>query len=319
MQEYDRTRQHNHRLESERLQEVYSSLPEIRDIDQAIASDSLQAARRMLYDPSSDCRAELHTRVEQLIRRKRELLIRNHFPADYLEPVYSCTYCKDTGYVDNRKCFCFEQKILNLLYEQSNLTSAIREQNFDSFRLDYYSTQVPANMQLSPRENMQQVLDISYDYIRHFKEKPGQNLLIHGHPGVGKTFLTTCIAAELIKAGHSVIYLTAYELFEQLADYTFRREEENEHTLPLIRSADLLIIDDLGTELNNAFINSQLFLCINDRILKKRSTIINTNLPLREISQIYTERISSRLIQYYTILHIYGDDIRIKKAFSAID
>lgn len=319
MNQYDRTRQENYRISQQRFDEIYAIIPEIREIDQKIASESLAMARKMLFQPEIDRKSSLHEIVETLVRRKRELLVLHHYPADYLDPIYNCSFCKDTGYVDDQKCFCFEQKILDILYHQSNLMDAIRDHNFDTFRLDYYSSQIPAGKKLSPRDNMQQILTTCHNFIQTFDMTPGQNLLIYGNPGVGKTFLTTCIAGEILKLGKSVLYLTSYQLFEQLARDTFHREEHATPLLPALMNTDLLIIDDLGTEMNNAFINSQLFSCINERILKKKSTIISTNFSLKQLNQTYTERISSRMIQFYTLLHIYGEDIRIKKAFCTID
>lgn len=319
MNDYDRIRQANYQQELDRRTLVYTRIPRIREIDEAMASESMEAARKMLFAPDKDQRDLLHERIETLIKEKRELLVSNQYPPDYLEPIWECPYCQDTGYVGDKKCLCFERRISELLSQQSNLTAEIEEQNFSHFKMEYYSTKTPAGEKQSPRDNMKEILDQVFAFIRNFEEKPGGNLLIHGHSGVGKTFLSTCIAAELIKAGKSVTYLTAYQLFEQLADRTFGRGDQEEDILEKIRQTDLLIIDDLGTEMNNSFVNSQLFQCINERILRKKSTIINTNYSLKEISQTYSERISSRLIQFYTLLHIYGEDIRIKKAFSSID
>ncbi len=318
MNEYDRIRQANYQLELDRQTEIYSLIPDIREIDETIASESMGVAKRMLFQPDQDQREALHARIDQLVRKKRELLTGNGYSPDYLDPVFCCSHCKDTGYVEDRKCVCFEERIKKLLAGQSNLTTEIMEQNFGTFRMDWYSTEVPKGKKLSPRDNMKNILDGVYAFIRDFDRQPGRNLLIHGHSGVGKSFLSACIAAELIKAGKSVIYLPSYQLFDQLADHAFGRDPEG-RIMDNIRETDLLIIDDLGTEVNNAFVNSQLFLCINERILRKKSTIINTNFSLKEISRTYSERISSRLIQFYTILHIYGEDIRIKKAFSCID
>ena len=319
MNDYDRIRRTNYQLELDRRTRIYDQIPRIREIDESMASESMKAAKKMLFDPDKDQRSYLHDRIEALIQEKKDLLASNDYPQDYLDPIWECPYCQDTGYVGDKKCLCFERRIYELLSQQSNLTAEIDEQNFSHFKMEYYSTEIPPGEKRSPRDNMKDVLDKVFDFIRNFQEKPGSNLLIHGHSGVGKSFLSTCIAAELIKAGISVTYLTSYQLFEQLADRTFGRGERDEDILERIRGADLLIIDDLGTEMNNSFVNSQLFQCINERILRKKSTIINTNYSLKEISQAYSERISSRLIQFYTILHIYGEDIRIKKALSYID
>ena len=206
-----------------------------------------------------------------------------------------------------------------MLYDQSNLRELIRVENFQNFRLDYYSDRPERNGALSPRENMREILGRCRRFIASFDSHPGGNLLISGNTGVGKTYLANCIAGEILKAGKSVIYMSAHQFFSQLADYTFRRGQENADTLSFLLHCDLLIIDDLGTELNNGFINSQLFLCINERILHRKSTIISTNLSLKQLSQTYTERISSRFIESYEYFHIYGEDIRIKKAVSSLD
>ena len=319
MNDYDRIRQANYQMELDRRAQVYARIPRIREIDEAMASESMEAAKKMLFAPEEDQRERLHEKIETLIREKKDLLTANHYPPDYLDPIWECPYCQDTGYVGDSKCLCFERRISELLSQQSNLTAEIDEQNFTNFKMEYYSTQIPSGEKRSPRDNMKEILDKVFDFIRNFKENPGRNLLIHGHSGVGKTYLSTCIAAELIKAGISVTYMTSYQLFEALADRTFGRGESEEDILELVRQTDLLIIDDLGTEMNNSFVNAQLFQCINERILRKKSTIINTNYSLNEISKTYSERISSRLIQFYTILHLYGEDIRIKKALSYID
>ncbi len=319
MDQYDLIRRTNYEAGVERRDRIYDEIPEIRIIDETIASESVEAARKMLFHPEEDRKDRLRTRIGSLAGRKRELLEERGYPPDYLEPVFACPHCQDTGYVGDQKCICFKQRIKEIISRQSNLTEEMGKQNFGTFRMDLYSTEIPPGKTLSPRDNMKDILDQVCSFIRSFEDKPGQNLLITGHSGVGKTFLSTCIAGELIRAGKTVVYLTAYRLFEQLADQAFHREARGEDILTKIREADLLIIDDLGTELNNAFVSSRLFLCINERILSKKSTIINTNFSLKEISKTYSERIFSRLIQFYTLLNIYGEDIRIKKAFSSID
>lgn len=316
---YDQVRRNNHMEEQRRKEEVYASIPEIRHIDEKIAHISVEKAKKMIFDKNADERESLKSEIYDLSMEKINLLVIHHYPADYLDPIYCCDKCKDTGYVGTEKCHCFQQQILNILYDQSNLRELIEKENFSTFQLDYYSGRRTIDHPESPRENMVRILDRSHLFIDTFDQRPGGNLLIYGNAGVGKTFLTNCIACELLKKGKSVIYQTAYQFFDQLADYTFRREKENSDTLPFLLNCDLLIIDDLGTELNNTFINSQLFLCINERIIHKKSTIISTNLSLEQINRSYTERISSRIIESYELFHIYGDDIRIKKAVSSLD
>lgn len=319
MDSYAHIRHANQMEHQRRKEEIYDVIPEIRAIDEKIAHISIAAAKYQLFHPEMDGRPSLRSEIYELSMEKINLLAVHHYPTDYLDDIYDCPDCRDTGYVGPEKCHCFQQHILDILYDQSNLRELIRTENFGNFRLDYYSDQPGQNGSPSPRANMREILARCRRFIDTFDSMPGDNLLISGSTGVGKTFLANCIAAEILKAGKSVIYMTAHQFFSELADYTFRRNQGNSDTLSFLLHCDLLIVDDLGTELNNGFINSQLFLCINERILHKKSTIISTNLSLKQLSQTYTERISSRFIESYEYFHIYGEDIRIKKAVSSLD
>lgn len=319
MDAYDQTRRDNQMEGQRRKEEIYDVIPAIRDIDAQIAHISVSAAKRRLFHPEEDNRQSLHDEIYALSMEKVNLLAIHHYPADYLDPIYHCPLCEDTGYVGTEKCRCFHRQILDLLYDQSNLKELVRRENFSTFHLEYYSDVLLPGKDFSPRDNMENILKKCHDFLDSFDRVPGQNLLISGNTGVGKTFLTNCIASVLLQRGISVVYLTAHQFFDRLADYTFRREQDNSDTLTFLLGCELLIIDDLGTELNNGFINSQLFLCLNERILRKKSTIISTNLSLKQLSRTYTERISSRIIESYEHFHIFGEDIRIKKAFSSLD
>ena len=139
------------------------------------------------------------------------------------------------------------------------------------------------------------------------------NLYFFGDTGIGKTFLSNCIAKELLDLGHSVIYFTAFQLFDILSKGVFEKDADAIATHQNIFDCDLLIIDDLGTELSNSFTTSQLFLCLNERILRQKSTIISTNLNMNQVADIYSERVLSRISNSYTIIKLFGDDIRLKK------
>jgi DNA replication protein DnaC len=207
---------------------------------------------------------------------------------------------------------------MKFIYESSNISSYVKSNNFDNFNIDYYPDDynIDENTDATPRDIIKRILKTSHDFIDCFG-KNADNLLIYGHSGVGKTFLTHCIAGEILKKGYSVIYLTSYQLFDILETKVFHSEELDEtgsSIISMLYTCDLLIIDDLGTEMINKFTEVQLFACLQERLAGKHSTIISTNLSFDDIKNNYSERIFSRLIGNYKLLKIIGSDIRITKA-----
>lgn len=315
--EYDSTRFNNHIEYEKRLEEVYSAIPAIKDINDKISSLSVQTARKMLSGEESAI-FELNNAIKDLSAEKQSLLLIGGYPADYLEMKYSCSHCKDTGYINNEKCHCLKQKIIDVLYCQSNLGNILSRENFDTFSFNYYPDNVidPVT-QKTPLQNIQEVVDYCHKFINSF-DTHYENLLFYGSTGVGKTFLTNCIAKELLEQSHSVIYVSAISMFDIVARYKFNHSYANDSKqldLEEFKSCDLLIIDDLGTEMINSFTTSALFDFLNERIIARKSTIISTNLSIEELQQNYSERIFSRTAGEFTLLKIFGDDIRIKSNF----
>jgi DNA replication protein DnaC len=263
---------------------------------------------------------ELKDTISKLNARKVELLTRESLPADYLQMRYQCSKCRDTGYINNEKCNCFKQAIADLMYSDSNIKAILANERFSKISFRYYSDDyVDEALGLSPLSNMQKVVAGCKNFVKHF-HKNHDNLLLLGNTGVGKTFLANCIAKDLLDHGYTVIYLTAFRLFDILEKHKFGKDEDSSQTasnqFDYILDCDLLIIDDLGTELNNAFTNSQLYLIINERLLKQKSTIISTNLSLPNINTNYGERIFSRIVSSYNVQRIIGEDIRLLKAIN---
>ncbi len=315
MREYYRKQTEDRHEQEERIRLASEAVPELSAIDRQIASLSVSSARKAL---EGDENALLHLRedIKALSDRKVALLTSHGYPADYLEMHYHCPDCQDTGYIGQEKCHCFRQAVIDLLYTQSNIREILEEENFDHFSFRYYSdTAVSPATGLSSLATMKKLVGECMDFIRNF-DTEFQNFFFYGDTGVGKTFLSHCIARELLKTAHSVIYFSAFELFDLLGRTTFQRTETEEETKNMhayIFDCDLLIIDDLGTELTNSFISTQLFLCINERLARRKSTIISTNLGLNVFRDTYSERVFSRITSSYKMRKFFGDDIRILK------
>lgn len=313
MRDYEKRQLHNHNLLMERYREVYKKLPEFKSLDDSISILSVQYGKRLL---NGDEQAIESLKEELAILRssKQALLKSGGFPEDYLEPIYTCTDCKDTGYIENQKCHCFKKAVIEILYEQSNLQQTLRQENFDMFSFDYYSDNYIDSK--TGRSSMQVIKD-ALNTCHHFAETFGKefhNLFLYGDVGVGKTFLSNCIAKELMDKEFSVLYFSSSKFFSILAKNTFDKNDiDAQNMYEYIFDCDLLIIDDLGTEFTNTFVASQFFTCINERLLNKKSTIISTNLSLDTLADLYTERSFSRITSNYTMLKLIGDDIRIKK------
>lgn len=300
-----------------RMEDAYGKIPALREIDDEIVTCAIESAREMLTG-NEDALDTLKKVARGAEKRRAALLRQNGYPEDFLKLRYQCPDCKDTGYVGNEKCHCFKQAIVDIVYSQSNMKDAINRENFSTFSLDYYDeTSVEPSLNMTPRENIIRVVKECRRYIDSFDTTKG-NILLYGNTGVGKTFLANCIAKELLDKAFTVIYLTAFQLFDILEKNKFGRGEDNfesQSQFEYILDCDLLIIDDLGTELNNSFVNVQLYLCINERLLRNKSTIISTNLSLDNINSLYSERVFSRIASNFSLLKVVGEDIRLKKLF----
>ena len=324
MRDYDRRQATQKHLQDLRIQEIYDKIPEYQDLDQTLVSLCAAEARSRILNPDTDhsnSAARLHTQMTLIKEQQRQLLLSNGFPESYPELQYICPFCKDTGFADNDLCECFRKAAADLIHDQSDIATILAKENFDTFNMDYYPETIDPRFGISPAENMRVILTECQRYIHEF-DHHFSNLFFTGDTGVGKSFLTHCIANELLKASRSVLYLSAFDLIKAFEKHTFGNNEDYEDALyedtlfDSIMNCDVLIIDDLGTETVNNFTVSQLFLCLNYRQEHRKSTIISTNLPVEAIQDIYSERISSRIISYYDIFLIFGEDIRIKIARS---
>ncbi|MCT4542768.1 MAG: ATP-binding protein [Vallitalea sp.] len=316
MQEYEKKQLKMKHEIKKRKEEIYQRIPLIKVLDDEIASNSISTTHYIIQHPEESTHKleELQENNFILAQKKVRLLIENNYPEDYLQPKYSCNMCKDTGYIGNEKCNCLKQSMIDIAYEQSNIKNIIKEENFDTFSFSYYSDKVDTRFNLSPLENMHKVYSKCKHFVNNF-DSEFTNIILFGQAGLGKTFLCNCIAKALLDTSHTVIYLTSFQLFKLFENYKFNKSDERvpEEKIESIFNCDLLIIDDLGTELNNHFTGVELFNCLNTRLLNKKSTLISTNLLSTDWSKQYSDRIVSRIFGNYEPLKLFGADIRLKK------
>ena len=308
-QERQLQRQH---LIAARRKEVAEKDPALSQIEGEIAHLSVEKARRLLAG-DENALTGMKQEIAALSARREALLRSLGYPADYFDPPYFCPDCRDTGYIGNSRCHCLKQASIDLVYSQSNLSAILETENFSQFSLDFYGTDIfEPDSDISSFAAARNALQKCRQFVQHF-DSAFENILLFGDTGVGKTFLSNCIAKELLDTGHSVIYFSAHQLFDILADNAFHRSPADASEYRNIFDCDLLIIDDLGTEMSNSFTSSQFFVCLNERILHQKSTLISTKLNLQDIASVYSERVFSRIINSFTLLHLFGRDIRVQK------
>jgi len=299
-------RQNQNRYEmNRRLEQVYANVAGYRELDERVSSVSLQQAQKLL-DGDTAALQDLKIALAKLSAQKRASLQAAGFPTDYLDPIYSCPDCHDTGYMQGKKCHCFIRQITELMYEQSNIRQMLARENFSTLSYKYYEGEDLLRFQNAVKNCKIFIENFKTDYA---------NLLFYGKVGTGKSFLSGCIAKELLEKGHSVIYFSSVGLFDALARRCFdtNAREELHDTYEDLYNCDLMIIDDLGTEITNSFVMSQLFSCLNERHLRRKATIISTNLSLEELRDRYSDRIFSRITSNYQLYKLSGPDIRMYK------
>ena len=252
MRGYDKRQLQNKYIHDKRIEEAYRKAPRLREIDSEIASASVRQAYKLM-DGDDNALAALRLAIEDYKEERAALLSTLGYPLDYFEPIYTCPDCHDTGYIDGQKCHCFKQAIINTVYSQSNIREILSRENFSTLSFDYYSDEQknPATG-LSALATAKLAVTNCHEFIDNFENKP-KNIFFYGNTGVGKTFLSNCIAKELLDAGYSVIYFTAFQLFDILSKGVFEKDADAIAAHQNIFDCDLLIIDDLGTELSNSF------------------------------------------------------------------
>ena len=295
------------------LAEAYARVPRIREIDIQLRRTMAKAAQAA-FQQGSDGRAEMDAvREENLsLQRERARLAAAYFEEGYLDESPVCSCCGGTGYVGSTMCECLRELCRQEQKKEVSILSGSKE-TFNQFRLDYYSDEYDPHFGASHRMIMEKNFQTCRRYALTFAANSG-NLLFVGGTGLGKTFLSACIARAVADRGCSVVYETAGHLFGKLEQAKFAPSEESRREAAKFMECDLLIIDDLGTEMPGQFVTSALYSLLNDRILEGKPMVISTNLNVDEMARRYSPQIASRLHGGFTRLTFVGSDIRIKKS-----
>lgn len=315
LREYDYKRTKNAQEQRLRQEEIYDKISFIKENDVHVARRVIEISKEILKDPTNKALylQDLREELLDLKDKKQALLVQNGYNKNYLDPIFDCELCQDTGYIESAKCHCFKQALIDLAYEQSNIKGILLKENFATFSFDFYTPKMN-KLGVSPLDNIRGVYNRCKRFVDEF-DTVSANLILYGQTGLGKTFLCNCITKELLDTSHSVLYLSAYNMFKLLEAYRFNDEEQDitYDDVDDLNTCDLLIIDDLGSEIINSFTSTELFNCLNTRLQAKKSTVISTNLDPSGWSKYYSERIVSRILGSFTPLRLIGEDIRVQK------
>lgn len=293
-----------------RRSEVHLAIPEVAEIDRALSRTGLALMAVSLEGKDVEaCIAETRRTNAELRSQRAALLVAAGYPADYTEIRYECPLCGDTGFVDTKMCGCLRKKLIEASFDASGMGNLLREQSFESFDLSYYQSDPAA------ARRMEQILARMKNYAQTFERGKAGNLVLFGGTGLGKTHLSSAVARVVIERGYDVFYVSAISMLSDFERERFGNSAGGETGVSTTRyfGCDLLIIDDLGTEVANQFTTSVLYNLINTRINKKQATVINTNLTQDEFRKRYWDRITSRVLGEYTVLPFLGNDIRAQK------
>jgi DNA replication protein DnaC len=297
---------------AERLRELEAALPGFREIERGFADIGAKVIgcavdRSLTKEQRDEYLADLEEQRIKLSAEKQRLLTENGYPLDYAAPKYSCSACNDTGYVGVNMCACMKKELIRRGYESSGIGGLIDTQSFDTFSLKYYN-------EGEQRDYMSDVLRSCQEYAENFDPKSSGHILFVGGTGLGKTHLSTSIARIVIENGNNMVYESAQNIFSDFETEQFSNKYTKGELSGKYLECDLLIMDDLGTEMATQFNQACLYNLVNTRINRKLPMIISSNITKpEELKKRYTDRLSSRLFGEFKVFNPVGTDIRSQK------
>ncbi len=297
-----------------RREELYAAIPAVRELDRRLSGFGLRIMESALHSGDTEAAiASLREENQRIAAERGALLEKNGYPRDYTEPRYECSACRDTGYVGIKMCTCMRKKLVVAGMVSSGLSGLMQKQSFENFSLDYYKAS-PKEYAVM-RENYERVKQYAGGFVIESDRLSPESLLFLGGTGLGKTHLSTAVARTVIERGYDVYYNSAVGM---ISDFEFKRfgngvaQSEVDNTARYTE-CDLLIIDDLGTEVVNQFTLSCLYHVLNTRLNLGKPTLISTNLSSAELRKTYNDRITSRLLGEYRVIPFVGVDVRKQK------
>ncbi len=295
-----------------RRNEIRAKIPEIDDIQKKLSKIGLEISKIFFYKGDTDQKlAKLRQQSEALVEERSIILKQNGYKPNAMAEEHICPTCEDRGFINGRMCACHRQLLKDIMKKEINKFALLENYTFDNFSLDYYSN-TPLDNSIVPRNKAEKVFEASRRYAQTFS-LDSKNLLFLGKTGLGKTHLSLAIANVVINKGYSVCYGSSQNICDDLQDEHYGRNDNLSYTKRQVLESDLLVIDDLGTEIQNQYSVATLYTIINTRILSHKPTIISTNCEFEELLEKYDQRITSRLTGEYITFYLFGDDIRNKK------
>ncbi len=289
---------------------TYAKIPIIEKLQSEINKKSSSLILSSINNPSfseiefNNMKLEIQNLRAQII----ELLVENNLPMNFLDIVYNCSICHDTGYIGANKCQCYKKTLAKIYMQESDLKDLIEKYNFSKFDINLFPKQIDEVEGTNPRSNIRSIRNDINVYINNF-EQTNDNLCFYGPVGSGKSFMTYCIAKELLERGYLVIYKSSTDLFNDLRTIRLEGDKNLEN---LIFNCDLLIIDDFGIEITNDYTSLDLFNLLNRKMLYNKKMLISTNLQIENFAEKYQERIYSRIMGNFKFFRFFGEDLRLE-------